>query len=601
MGLKESWVDILDKLWLIRVRVVKRIDLVLFVLLFLGFLLSVYEIAVPKEANVALWVNNFLRQVPRLAMLLYLLKWLLQNFIRKQFKLFNREHLPDLVFFMILLMFNQFKHSYGFLESEWFLYILLSVFFIVRLMREGSNIKNAYLTPSALFIISFAMLIFVGTAVLLVPVATNGELSFIDAFFTATSAVCVTGLVVVDTSSKFTEMGQDFLLVLIQIGGLGLMTFTNFFAILFRGGMSFKSHLILTNLIETDKPNSLFSTLIKIMTFTIIVELLGIFLIYLTTSDSYFAENGQSDWMFSVFHSISAFCNAGFSTLPEGLFNSNFRYNYAFQLVICFLVILGGIGFPVVIDLYDSVKGAFKNLIRTISFGERYSFQARNVNVHSRLVLYATAILLGVGSVLYFITEYNNALAEHTTIWGKLVQSFFGAVTPRTAGFNTVDTGELMQGTILIYLLLMWIGASPSSTGGGIKTTTFTIAISNVIALARGKGRLDLFKREIAHGSIHRAFAVVFLSLLIIGVAIFLISIFEPKQPLTEIAFECFSAYSTVGLTMNLTPQLSDPSKLVLIVTMFLGRVGMFTLLFGLFTNAKNNAGRYPKENVLIT
>jgi Trk-type K+ transport system membrane component len=205
-----------------------------------------------------------------------------------------------------------------------------------------------------------------------------------------------------------------------------------------------------------------------------------------------------------------------------------------------------------------------------------------------------------VGMFLYFTTEYNNVLKEHTTFYGKLVQSFFGSVTPRTAGFNTIDMGELMQGTILVYLLLMWIGASPSSTGGGIKTTTFAIAFSNIVSLTKGKNRVDLFKREISSTSIHRAFAVIFLSLLIIGSAVFGISLFDPNHNLTEIAFECFSAYSTVGLSLNITATLSAPSKLILVLTMFIGRVGMFTLLFGIFNKAESRMYQYPKENIII-
>lgn len=569
-------------------------------LLFLGFALTIYQIGFPKEAFVSFWVKGFLRQVPRVAMLFYFAIWALNNFITKKVKLVDREHLPDFIFFIILFAFNIFKHQSWFLESEWFLYLLLSIFFVIRLLREGSNLRNAYLKPSVLFVVSFLMLIFVGTALLLVPVATNGNISFIDALFTATSAVCVTGLTTVDTSQTFTVIGQDMLLVLIQIGGLGLMTFTNFFAVLFKGGMSFRNHLILTNLIETDKPNSLFNTLIKIVVYTCIVEVFGVFLIHLVVDDGIFQSTGQ-DWMFATFHSISAFCNAGFSTIGDGLYNADFRFNYEFQLVICFLVILGGIGFPVVIDLYESLKGISRSFARTIFFGERYKHQARNFNVHTRLVLTSTAVLLLVASILYFITEYNNTLLHHESTYGKIVQSFFGSVTPRTAGFNTVDMGSLMQGTILIYLLLMWIGASPSSTGGGIKTTTFVIAISNIVALAKGKNKIDLFRREISSISISRSYAVIFLSLLNIGLAVFLISIFEPNQELTAIAFECFSAYSTVGLSLNLTPELTDPSKIVLIVTMFLGRVGMFTLLFGIFTKVECSTYQYPKENVLIT
>ncbi|UBM58366.1 ATPase [Marinilongibacter aquaticus] len=599
MKFRDHYVDILDRLTLVREKMVRRLNWGIFTTLLIGFALVIYQIGFPKEQSVHDTVVFILEEIPWVLFLLYIAKWFFQSFVRKKPKVFDRNNFSDFILALLLFAFETFRADYRFLSSIWFLYILLSVMFVIRVMRESSNLKSKRLTPSILFVVSFVMLIFVGTALLLIPDASTHRLSVVDALFTATSAVCVTGLTVVDTSTAFTPIGQDLLLVLIQIGGLGLMTFTNFFAILFQGGISFRNHLILSDIMQTDKPNSLFSTLMKILAYTVVIEILGVFFIHYVTNEEFFTTSVDS-WMFSTFHAISAFCNAGFSTLPNGLYNVDFRYNYDFQMVICFLVILGGIGFPVVIDLYNTLKSSLKNLLRSIFFGENFNFQARNLNVHSRLVLTSTLVLLTLGTVLFFITEYQNTLLDHPTLYGKFVQAFFGSVTPRTAGFNTVDMGALMQGTILIYLLLMWIGASPSSTGGGIKTTTFTIAISNIVSLARGKDRVDLFRREVSDISIKRAFAVLFLSLLIIGLAVLLISIFEPNQELTAIAFECFSAYSTVGLSLNLTPELGTASKLILVVTMFLGRVGMFTLLFGLFKKAECRHFHYPRENVLI-
>lgn len=591
----------LDRLLVLKATVIQRLEFALSVVLFIAFGLVIYQIGVPKEQQITDVVNNVLRQIPRLLILLYFGKWFLSLLKRENREASRyREYLPDFLLFLVLVVFDRFKHTNTLLEGEWFLYMLICVFFVIRVMREGARVKASLLNPSILFVVSFLLLITIGTALLLVPSATNGNLNFVDALFTATSAVCVTGLTTVDTASKFTELGQDILLILIQIGGLGLMTFTNFFSVLFKGGMSFRNHLILQNIIETDKPNSLFSTLIKIVIYTIVVEAIGVFYILITLNPTDFSS-GYDKWMFSLFHSISAFCNAGFSTLPDGLFNTNFRFNYEFQLAICFLVILGGIGFPVVNDLYNTGKNILYNFYRTVFYKERYQVQARNVSVNSRLVLTTTAVLLVVGTFMYFLTEYNGVLKNHATFYGKFVQAFFGSVTPRTAGFNTVDMGDLMQSTILIYLLLMWIGASPSSTGGGIKTTTFAIALANVVSLSKGKNRVDLFKREISNTSISRAFAVIFLSLLIIGSAVFGISFFEPNHSLTEIAFECFSAYSTVGLSLNVTASLSAPSKIILILVMFIGRVGMFTLLFGIFNKVECKMYQYPKENIIIT
>jgi trk system potassium uptake protein len=592
-------VDYADKLTTIQESIIKRLNRGIFLTLLFGFLLVIYQIGFPKEPYVVNWVNSLLRQIPRLLMILFLSKWFIKFFIKRGKLILDRKYITDLIIFVLLFLFNLLKNLNDGFKSEWFLYILISVFFVIRFMAVSAQVKNTLLNPSLLFSISFIMLILGGTAMLLIPGATNGNLTFIDSLFTATSAVCVTGLSTVDVPSKFTDLGKDILIVLIQIGGLGLMTFTNFFAILFRGGMSLRNHLILSNLIETDKPNTLFSILKKILFYTVFIEVMGAVLIYLFTHTSY-TTNAYDGWMFSFFHSISAFCNAGFSTVPDGLFNFKLRYNYSFQLVICFLIIFGGIGFPVVIDVYHSFKNFLNSALRTLFFGDRFGFQARNLTVHSQLVLSSTFILLVAGTLVYYGLEQDNVLREHPTTYGKLVQSFFGSVTPRTAGFNTVDISKLTQGTVLVYLLLMWIGAAPSSTGGGIKVTTFVMAISNVVALARGKDRVELFKREISQSSSLRAFAIIFLSLMILGISIFLVSVFNPTLPLDSIAFECFSAYGTVGLSKNLTGLLSDNSKIVLIVTMFLGRIGMFTVIFGLFKKVDCQSYRYPKESVQV-
>jgi trk system potassium uptake protein len=596
---KHLWVDYEDKLSRIQNRFKIYFNTAIFAILLFGFLLVLYQIGFAKEPYITKWVNNVLRQIPKAVMLLFLFKWILKIILSAQKVVYQRRYISDFVIFFGLFCFNVFKNQSIILSSDYFLYILLICFFLLRFLFVSSEIKTSLLSPSILFTISFILLIFFGTAVLLIPNATNGNISLVDSLFITTSAVCVTGLASVDVPTKFTFLGQNIILILIQLGGLGLMTFTNFFAILFRGGMSLRNHVILSNLIETDEPNSLFSILIKIFTYTFLVECFGALLIYIFTYDNLHGKVG-SDLFFAFFHAISAFCNAGFSILPDGMYNKAIRFNYNFQLVIAFLIIFGGIGFPVIIEIYVAAKTHIKGFIKFLMFGERFQSKARNLTVHSRIVLSTTIGLLLVGTLTYYFLERNNTLAEHSSEYGKWVGSFFGSVTPRTAGFNTVDMGKLMQGTILLYLLLMWIGAAPSSTGGGIKVTTFALAVSTVVALAKGKDRIELFKREISNSSVLRAFVVIFISLVILGVSIFFVSVFDPHIPLHKVAFECFSAYGTVGLSLNLTPSLSDGSKLTLVVCMFLGRVGLFTLLFGLFKKVDYQSYRYPKDSIQV-
>lgn len=454
------------------------------------------------------------------------------------------------------------------------------------------------MNPAMLFSISFLILILWGTAMLLIPNATHGRLTFVDAVFTATSAVCVTGLSVVDVSEKFTGLGSNIILILIQIGGLGLMTFTNFFAVLFRGGMSLRNQLMVSKVVELNEPGTLFSVLMKMLFYTFFMEVIGVLFIHFTIFE-HFGNNNSEAWYFSVFHAITAFCNAGFSNVKDGLYNVDFRYNYGLLMVISFLVILGGIGFPVVNDIYNSAKHFIKAMFRKTCYGERYVYQARILSVHSKIVLTSTITLFILGTIAFYFLEYNNTLKEHNAE-GKWVQSFFASVMPRTAGFNAVNIAHITQGTILISLLLMWIGGAPNSTAGGIKVTTFSLAVLNAFSLARGKERLEIFDREITGSSIQRSYVVIFLSFIILGIGIFLVSIFDPGIPLQMLAFECFSAYGTVGLTLNLTPMLSDASKWVIVVLMFVGRVGLFTILFGLFSKDRNVNYKYPKESVQV-
>ncbi|MCP9766923.1 ATPase [Lacihabitans sp. LS3-19] len=599
MGLREKWVDYEDRFFILKESIVRRTNRVIFLALTFGLLLVIYQIGFPKEPYLINWVNNVLRQIPKALMLLFLFKWFLKIILSTKKIIFERKHISDFIIFFILFLFNVLKNRSEIIRSDYFLYLLITSFFFLRFLSASTEVKNSLLSPSVLFTISFSFLIFWGTAMLLIPTATNGNLSIIDSLFTATSAVCVTGLSTVDVPTKFTPFGIDILLILIQIGGLGLMTFTNFFAILFRGGMSLRNHLILSNIIETDEPNSLFSILKKILFYTILLEVLGAILIFTLIKDSY-PGSTYDHWFFSFFHSISAFCNAGFSTAPDGLYNQNLRFNYNLLNVFSWLIILGGIGFPVVIDIYNASKNYVRSGLRLLFLGERFTFQAKPLSVHSKLVLSSSFILLVLGTLAFYFLERNNTLAEHTSFYGKITSSFFGSVTPRTAGFNAVNMGNVMQGTILVYLLLMWIGAAPSSTGGGIKVTTFTLALSNIVALAKGKNRIELFKREISQSSVQRAFVVIFISLIILGSSIFMVSIFDPQIPLHKVAFECFSAYGTVGLSLNLTASLSEGSKLVLIVCMFLGRVGLFTMLFGIFKKVDCDTYRYPKDSIQV-
>ena len=485
-----------------------------------------------------------------------------------------------------------------FLNKMAYMYFASLVYFIRELATINFRFNKAYLNPAQLFISSFLGIILVGTGLLMLPKATHEGIGLLNALFTSTSAVCVTGLIVVDTGSYFTTFGQSILLLLMQLGGLGIMTFASYFSYFFRGQTSFENQLLLKDTTNSERIGEVFGVLKKILSITFLTELLGAIFIYFSLSENELSQISDRIF-FSVFHAISGFCNAGFSTLENSLYEPIFRFNYPLHLVIAVLFILGGIGFPIVLNIYKYLKYTFSNLLLKLNNKRPLPYSPWVINLNTRIVIVTTIILLSVGTLGFYILEYNNTLAEHNW-FGKIVTAFFGAATPRTAGFNTVDMQALNVSTLMLIFMLMWIGASPASTGGGIKTSTIAIAALNFVSLGKGKDRIEVYKREVSSNSIRRAFAIISLSLMVISIAIFLMTIFEKDIAIIDIAFEAFSAYSTVGLSTGITSSLSSSSKIVLIFTMFIGRVSMLTLLIAMLRKAKHLNYRVPTDEILI-
>ncbi|HQX04178.1 MAG TPA: potassium transporter TrkG, partial [Flavobacterium sp.] len=281
----------------------------------------------------------------------------------------------------------------------------------------------------------------------------------------------------------------------------------------------------------------------------------------------------------------------------NGLSENYIRFNYYMQWVVIFLVVFGGLGYNIIFNFYQYLK------IHIVEFFDRKRIhkQISIMTLNSKIVLYTTGALLVGGFIFLWLSEMNNMLNLHDTFFGKITATAFNSVTPRTAGFNTMDFTQYTVPSLLFIIFLMWIGASPASTGGGIKTSTFALATLNIFAIARGKSRIQLFGRRISSESTSRAFAILCISLIIIGFAILALLIFEPKgTDLLTVVFECFSAYSTVGLSLNFTPTMTEPSKYVIIATMFIGRIGMLNLMIGLLRQINHQFYEYPKENILI-
>ena len=470
----------------------------------------------------------------------------------------------------------------------------LILYFLLRLMVFVRHIYDIYFNPAIVFVGSFMILVLIGSFLLMLPSATTNGITFTNALFTATSAVCVTGLTVVDTAVDFTIVGQSIIIVLIQLGGIGILTFTSFFAFFFRSSSSFKEGLNTRDFIANDGLKDVFRAALNVVVFTLGVELVGALFIYSSIVDNAIIEH---KFYFSLFHSISAFCNAGFSTIPGGMVNETVHFNYYLQWIIMCMIILGGLGHNIVFNFFFYLKTYVIELFKKKIIHRKI----RIITVNTKIVIYTTLLLLVGGFVFLFLSEYNNTLLEHETVFGKITAASFNAVSPRTAGFSAVDYEQMNVPSLLFIIFLMWIGGSPASTAGGIKTSTFALATLNIVAVARGKSRIQIFGRRISSESTSRAFAILSISLITIGISIMAILIFEPKDTsLLTVAFECFSAYSTVGLSMNFTPTLTEPSKYVLIACMFIGRIGMLNLMIGLLRRLNHQFYEYPKENILI-
>ena len=480
-------------------------------------------------------------------------------------------------------------------------FIAIKIAVLVTFIREISDnnfsLNRGFLNPGQIFILSFLSVILVGSLLLMMPNATNQPISFIDALFTATSAVCVTGLIVVDTATHFTTFGQVIIIGLIQIGGLGILTFVTYFSYFFKGGVSYETQLSISEMTYSSRMGDMVTTLKSILYVTFGIEALAAILIYISIYDL----SGMSILervFFSVFHAISAFCNAGFSTFTAGLYDESLRFNYPLQLIISITFLFGGMGFLIVVNLLRYLRYRMQRAL--CRDGRRYAYQPWLLSINSRITLITSGALLLVGLIGVMMFEYHGVLAEHSSWYGKLITGLFTAATPRTAGFNNIDMTALAFPTIMLTIFLMWIGASPNSTGGGIKTSTFAIAFLNTLSLARGQTKVEVFKREISDNSIRRAFSVMWLSLLVIGLGVTLISYDQPELDLIKVIFECFSAYSTVGLSLNLTTELSTFSKLVVSLIMFVGRVSMLTIFIALLKNRHERNYRYPTEEITI-
>jgi trk system potassium uptake protein TrkH len=451
------------------------------------------------------------------------------------------------------------------------------------------SVRPRGLHPNHVVIAAFLGVIFVGAALLALPVSSTREpVSVIDALFTSTSAVCVTGLTVVDTGKVYSLFGQIVTILLIQIGGLGITTFSTFFVYLTGGRMSLRGRGVVETTLTQFPVRNMGQLLLRVILVTAIIEGVGAVLLYtwLTPGD----RGGFFPVFTAIYHSISAFCNAGFSLYTDNL--EAYVGHAGVSLVICALIILGGLGFVVIVELWGRV------------FSRRVP--GRRLSLHSRVVLTVTVALLIVGTLVFFALERNNTLAE-LPLGSKLLASLFQATTPRTAGFNTIRLGLCSNATLFFMIMLMFIGASPGSCGGGIKTTSFAVLIGLATSKLRGWADVTLFSRRLPDGVVSNAISVAFFAAVMLVLMIMILSVVEtalqrayPGDDFIALAFEATSAFGTVGLSTGITPSLSITGKLLIIILMMVGRLGPLTIAIALAARELKPRFRYASESVMI-
>ncbi len=457
--------------------------------------------------------------------------------------------------------------------------------------------------PALMMAVSFMFIILVGSGVLLMPrcVQPGVHLSWIDSLFTATSAVCVTGLTTIDVPSTFTCLGQLVVMLLIQVGGLGVMTITSFFALFFMGNTSIYNQMQVQDMVSSKSLASLWSTLLNIFGFTAFLELAGAVGIFLNIHDT-IGLDVRHELFFSVFHSVSAFCNAGFSNYQEGVGAHVLMTGHCWLYVIlALLIILGGIGYPVLVNLKGAVLKHVKVVWKWIRGLHYASLNIPNLfDLNTKIVLRTTAVLIVLGTALIAYFEWNNTFGG-MRIHEKLVQAFFNAVSPRTAGFISVNLNSMCIQSIFIYTILMWIGGASQSTAGGVKVNAFAVAILNIRSILRGTTRVEFAGRELSTDSIRRANAAVITSIIVLAFFVFFVTLSDPQLPLKAIVFECVSAFGTVGSSLGITSELHDTSKILIVLLMFIGRVGVVTLAQGLLKQYKNQNYKLPQDNITIS
>jgi trk system potassium uptake protein TrkH len=511
------------------------------------------------------------------------------NFLKSDgFEDFFRRYIFSLIIFVPLLI------TWGDVEFVYWLSAVHLFSTAISFYEKDGPAPSSYsgtssflfqlkLAPAQVVLLSFGGWILLGALVLLLPVsaAPGKDIQFIDALFMATSATCVTGLSTISLPDEFSLFGQMVMLILTQVGGLGIMTLSSSLAVIMGKNLQMREQVIMQDVLDASSSEELLGLVVDIVRYTFVIEFIGAMLLTVGFYQEGF-EIGQSLY-FGFYHAIMAFCNAGYA-----LFNNNledFKFAPLISLTVAFLLMLGGIGFSVMKDV-------------TAALRHRRSF--RTLSVHTKIVLSVNTLLVAFATIYLFFGEFLHAFQD-MSMWQRFQVSFFQAVTPRTAGFNTINLNALHPHCLYMMILLMFIGASPGSTGGGVKTTTFAVLLQSVTATLKGKFDVEFFERKIPAATVVKSIAIFIISLIVVSSGVLVMMRLEPDKSFLALFFEVTSAFGTVGLSLGITPFLTVLGKLTIIIIMFVGRVGPLTLVLavGSRTRAPSKV-EYPDGKILI-
>ncbi|HAW51886.1 MAG TPA: ATPase [Flavobacteriales bacterium] len=477
--------------------------------------------------------------------------------------------------------------------------IFIQLYFLAVVVIAGlrsSHIMPIFkIHPSRIFISSFVLIILIGTGLLMLPEMTTieGSMPFIDALFTSTSATCVTGLIVYDTPTFFTLKGQIIIMILIKLGGLNIIAFGSFLVLASKFGFGVKENSAIEDFVNKESALSAKGMLGRVVIWSFAIEFIGAALIFFSWSEKVVFKDVGEQLFYSLFHSFSAFNNAGFSLFTDGLSNEVVKENWAIHNLISILVFLGALGMMAIFDIFDLEK-----------IKERAKMPWKQLTFATKIALYFSIGLVLFGAVSYYFLESDNTLEGMSTS-GIITTSFFQSIT-RTSGFNTVDIGSVTLPMLVILTFLMFVGSSSSSTGGGIKTSTFALLCASTIATIRGRKTPQLFEKSISNDLVFKAYSVFLFFVIGNMISIFLLCISEQEilamegRSIMDLIFEEVSAFGTVGISMGITSHLSYAGKVIIILSMFVGRLGTLTVAFGLAKKPISTSYKYPDGHTMV-